>query len=85
MAQTLGYVALMVRDYDEAIAFFTQKLGFELVEDSVATDRLGHEKRWVLAAPPHSHATKLLLALAVVYWERSSKSPSSAAKSFPTE
>ena len=64
MAQTLGYVALLVRDYDEAIAFFTQKLGFELIEDSVATDRLGREKRWVLVAPPHSHGTKLLLARA---------------------
>lgn len=64
MAQTLGYVALVVRDYDEAIAFFTHKLGFELVEDSVATDRLGQGKRWVLVAPPHSHGTKLLLARA---------------------
>ena len=64
MAQTLGYVALLVRDYDEAIAFFTQKLGFELIEDSVATDRLGREKRWVLVAPPHSQGTKLLLARA---------------------
>jgi catechol 2,3-dioxygenase-like lactoylglutathione lyase family enzyme len=64
MAQTLGYVALVVRDYDEAIAYFTHKLGFELVEDSVATDRLGRVKRWVLVAPPRSHGTKLLLARA---------------------
>ena len=64
MTQTLGYVALLVREYDEAIAFFTEKLGFELVEDSVATDRLGEEKRWVLVAPPHSHGTELLLARA---------------------
>ncbi|MGB8988816.1 MAG: VOC family protein [Candidatus Sulfotelmatobacter sp.] len=64
MVQTLGYVALVVRDYDEAIAFFTEKLGFELVEDSVATDRLGEKKRWVLVAPPHSPSTKLLLARA---------------------
>jgi catechol 2,3-dioxygenase-like lactoylglutathione lyase family enzyme len=64
MTQTLGYVALVVREYDEAIAFFTEKLGFELVEDSVATDRLGEEKRWVLVAPPHSHGTELLLARA---------------------
>ena len=62
--QTLGYVALVVREYDEAIAFFTEKLGFELVEDSLATDRLGQKKRWVLVAPPHSHGTKLLLARA---------------------
>jgi catechol 2,3-dioxygenase-like lactoylglutathione lyase family enzyme len=64
MTQTLGYVALVVREYDEAIAFFTEKLGFELVEDSVSTDRLGQEKRWVLVAPPHSHGTKVLLARA---------------------
>lgn len=64
MVQTLGYVALVVRDYDEAIAFFTEKLDFELVEDSVATDRLGEKKRWVLVAPPHSRGTKLLLARA---------------------
>lgn len=64
MAQTIGYVALVVREYDEAIAFFTQKLGFVLAEDSVATDRLGREKRWVLVGPPHSPGTKLLLARA---------------------
>ena len=34
MAQAIGYVTLVVRNYDEAIAFFTQKLGFELIEDS---------------------------------------------------
>lgn len=64
MAQTLGYLALVVREYDEAIAFFTESLGFQLIEDSVSRDRLGHEKRWVLVAPPGSHGTKLLLARA---------------------
>jgi catechol 2,3-dioxygenase-like lactoylglutathione lyase family enzyme len=64
MTQTLGYVALVVREYEEAVAFFTEKLGFELVEDSVATDRVGEQKRWVLVAPPHSNGTKLLLARA---------------------
>ena len=64
MTQTIGYVALAVRDYDEAIAFFTQKVGFDLVEDSISKDRLGHEKRWVLVAPPRSRGTKLLLAKA---------------------
>lgn len=64
MTQTLGYVALVVRDYDEAIAFFTKSLGFELVEDSVAKDRNGEEKRWVLVRPPGSHGTDLLLARA---------------------
>ena len=60
MAQTLGYVALIVRDYDEAIAFFTLSLGFTLFED---TD-LGQGKRWVLVGPPNSHGTNLLLARA---------------------
>jgi len=64
MPQTLGYVALVVRDYDEAIAFFTHSLGFELVEDSVSTDRNGEQKRWVLVRPPGSHGTSLLLARA---------------------
>jgi catechol 2,3-dioxygenase-like lactoylglutathione lyase family enzyme len=61
MPQTLGYVALVVRDYDEAIAFFTKLLDFELIED---TD-LGHGKRWVLIAPRGSRGTNLLLARAV--------------------
>jgi catechol 2,3-dioxygenase-like lactoylglutathione lyase family enzyme len=60
MPQILGYVALVVRNYDEAIAFFTQTLNFTLVEDI----RLSDEKRWVLVAPPGSQGTKLLLARA---------------------
>jgi catechol 2,3-dioxygenase-like lactoylglutathione lyase family enzyme len=64
MAQTLAYVALVVRDYDEAIAFFTQSLGFEVLEDSASKDRLGQDKRWVLVAPPNSRGTSLLLARA---------------------
>lgn len=64
MTQTLGYIALVVRDYDEAIAFFTAKLGFELVEDSASKDRLGRDKRWVLIAPHGSHGTHILLAKA---------------------
>jgi catechol 2,3-dioxygenase-like lactoylglutathione lyase family enzyme len=64
MAQTLGYVALVVRDYDEALAFFTQSLGFTVIEDSVAKDRLDNEKRWVLVSPPGSRGTNLLLARA---------------------
>jgi catechol 2,3-dioxygenase-like lactoylglutathione lyase family enzyme len=62
--QTLGYVALVVRDYDEAIEFFRQKLGFELIEDSPSKDRNGEMKRWVLIAPRGSHGTKILLAQA---------------------
>lgn len=59
MRQTIGYVSLIVRDYDEAIRWFTEALSFRLVED---TD-LG-SKRWVLVAPPGSTETCLLLAQA---------------------
>jgi catechol 2,3-dioxygenase-like lactoylglutathione lyase family enzyme len=61
MPQTLGYIALVVREYDEAIAFFTNKLKFQLIED---TD-LGNGKRWVRVRPPGSSGTDLLLARAV--------------------
>jgi lactoylglutathione lyase len=61
MTQKLGYLALVVRDYDEAIAFYTQSLGFQLIED---TD-LGGGKRWVRVRPPGSTGTDLLLARAV--------------------
>ena len=61
MAQTLGYVALVVRDYDEAITFYTTKLGFQLIED---TDP-GNGKHWVRVRPPGSTGTDLLLARAV--------------------
>ncbi|HEX8363459.1 MAG TPA: VOC family protein [Longimicrobium sp.] len=60
MTQTLGYVALLVRDYDEAIAYFTGALGFGLVEDSA----LGEGKRWVLVAPSGPGGTSILLARA---------------------
>ncbi|HYA25703.1 MAG TPA: VOC family protein [Terriglobales bacterium] len=60
MAQSVGYVALVVRDYDEALAFFTEALGFTLVEDTP----LGDGKRWVLVRPPNSQGTSLLLARA---------------------
>ena len=64
MNQTLGYVSLLVRDYDEAISFFTTKLGFELIEDSPSIDRFGRDKRWVLVAPSGSRGTQILLAKA---------------------
>ena len=48
MTQSLAHVALLVRDYDEAIAWFTQRLGFALVEDSLQP---AQDKRWVLIAP----------------------------------
>jgi catechol 2,3-dioxygenase-like lactoylglutathione lyase family enzyme len=55
----IGYVAVVVKDYDEAIAFYTQKLGFDLIED-----RPVEGKRWVLVAPRNSQGTHLLLAKA---------------------
>jgi catechol 2,3-dioxygenase-like lactoylglutathione lyase family enzyme len=64
MSQDLATVSIVVRDYDEAIHFFTQSLGFELVEDSLSKDREGRDKRWVVVAPPGSHGTNLLLAKA---------------------
>ena len=60
----LGLTAIVVRDYDEAIAFFTSALGFELTEDSAAlSTRTGAPKRWVVVRPPGA-ATGLLLARA---------------------
>ena len=56
----LGAIALLVRDYDEAIAYFTGCLGFALIEDSPQ----GSGKRWVVVAPPGSRETRLLLAKA---------------------
>lgn len=60
MAQTLATVSLVVRDYDEAIAFFTGSLGFELAEDVP----LGGGKRWVRVAPPGGDGASVLLARA---------------------
>ena len=61
MPQTLVHVTLLVRDYDEALAFFTKALGFQLREDTP----LGDQKRWLVVAPPNSHGASLLLARAV--------------------
>jgi catechol 2,3-dioxygenase-like lactoylglutathione lyase family enzyme len=60
MPQELVLIALVVRDYDEAIAWFTRTLDFTLIED---TPQPG--KRWVVVAPPGSRGTRLLLARAV--------------------
>ncbi len=60
MATSLTTVALVVRDYDEAIAWFKQKLAFRLVEDT----RLSAEKRWVVVAPTGEAGASLLLAKA---------------------
>jgi catechol 2,3-dioxygenase-like lactoylglutathione lyase family enzyme len=61
MTQTLGLVSLVVRDYDEAIAFYVGVLGFRLIEDSFIPEQ---NKRWVVVAPPGSAGTRLLLARA---------------------
>ena len=62
MKQSIGYVTLVVDDYDEAITFYVDTLGFRLIEDSLIEKQ---EKRWVLVAPPGATETKLLLARAV--------------------
>lgn len=59
-SQKIGYMALVVDEYDEAIEFYTKRLGFELVEDT----NLGVGKRWVLVSPPGSDGSCLLLAKA---------------------
>lgn len=60
MKQHLGALALLVADYDQAIAWYTRVLNFELIEDT----RLDEEKRWVVLAPRGSSETRLLLARA---------------------
>lgn len=59
--QSIVHVALVVRDYDEAIAFYTGKLGFRLLEDVAQPEQ---NKRWVVVAPPGSDGTSVLLARA---------------------
>ena len=56
----IAHITLMVRDYDEAIQFYTQKLDFKVVEDTPLTE----SKRWVLIAPPGPAQCSLLLAKA---------------------
>lgn len=60
MNQSIAHVALLVDDYDKAIAFYCGKLNFTLEEDTL----LGNDKRWVLVKPPGSTGTSLLLARA---------------------
>jgi catechol 2,3-dioxygenase-like lactoylglutathione lyase family enzyme len=64
MPQFIAHITLVVRDYDEAIAYFTQSLRFDLIEDTPSTDRQGRDKRWVLVAPRGSRGTQILLAKA---------------------
>jgi catechol 2,3-dioxygenase-like lactoylglutathione lyase family enzyme len=59
--QLIGQIALVVRDYDEAIQFYVGKLGFRLMEDTCIPEQ---NKRWVVIAPPGSTESRLLLARA---------------------
>lgn len=61
MIQAIVHIALVVRDYDEAIEFYTKKLHFTLIEDTYQPEQ---DKRWVVVSPPGSMGTTLLLARA---------------------
>ena len=61
MKQFISHIALVVRDYDEALNFYIQKLGFHLLEDTI----LSETKRWVLISPPGESDCSILLAKAV--------------------
>ena len=60
MQQKIAQIALVVKDYDEAIEFYIQKLSFQLIEDTQLTET----KRWVIISPPGSQGCNLLLAKA---------------------
>ena len=62
MMQSIHQVALVVREYDEALDFYVGTLGFTLVEDTYIPEQ---DKRWVVVAPPGSNESRLLLARAV--------------------
>lgn len=61
MKQSIVHIALVVRDYDEAIDFYVNTLGFELLDDTYQPEQ---DKRWVVVAPPGGSGTTLLLARA---------------------
>jgi catechol 2,3-dioxygenase-like lactoylglutathione lyase family enzyme len=61
MKQSIVHIALVVRDYDEALDFYINKLNFELIEDTYQPEQ---DKRWVVVAPPGGSGTTLLLARA---------------------
>ncbi len=61
MKQSIAHIALVVRDYDDAIEFYTEKLDFQLIEDTYQPEQ---DKRWVVVSPPGSTGTTLLLARA---------------------
>ncbi len=60
MKQRIAHIALVVEDYDKAVEFYTQKLKFTLIEDTILSDT----KRWVMISPPGSTECNLLLAKA---------------------
>jgi catechol 2,3-dioxygenase-like lactoylglutathione lyase family enzyme len=61
MKQNLALIAIVVKDYDDAIRFYTEKLNFELVEDAIMSET----KRWVVVSPPGTSGCNILLARAV--------------------
>lgn len=61
MRQSIVHIAIVVRDYDEAIDFYTNKLNFDLIEDTYQPEQ---DKRWVVVAPKGSRETTILLAKA---------------------
>jgi len=61
MIQSVVHIALVVKDYDEAIEFYTKKLHFTLIEDTYQPEQ---DKRWVVVSPPGSNGTTILLARA---------------------
>lgn len=76
--QTLSAVSLLVRDYDEAVEFFTRALRFRLVEDTP----LSGEKRWVVVAPRGGEGAKLLLARAASEEQRAAVGNQSGGRVF---
>ena len=67
MNQRIAHIALVVDDYDKAIEFYTKKLNFRVIEDTV----LSETKRWVLISPPGSGSCNLLLAKAATEEQQS--------------
>lgn len=61
MMQSVVHIALVVKEYDEAIEFYTKKLHFTLIEDTYQEEQ---DKRWVVVSPPSSSGTTILLARA---------------------
>jgi catechol 2,3-dioxygenase-like lactoylglutathione lyase family enzyme len=61
MKQSIVHIALVVKDYDEALDFYVKKLNFELIEDTYQPEQ---NKRWIVVAPPGGSGTTLLLARA---------------------